>query len=463
VAASRVLDPFTSWLRAARETVIRNTYQPAASMPRPGWRRALLLATLVVVGAILSLARTPIRDWSVLWAEDALVFLDGAYHSDLSVLLVPYSGYLHVVPRLLAEISALFPLEAASVVMTVLAAVTLSAVACASYVFLETVVRGVFLRVAVWLSIVAAPVGGGEVLNNAANLHWFMLIAGVCAIVARPRPGAGMVAAQAVVLSLAVLSDALGLLLIPLVVLRATLLRGRSEWVKAIIVGVAGVIQLGGTFVGTIMLGGRQSSDSAPTLGEFVDFHAVRVIAPAIVGDAAAQKALLLLGPLLTWGAVAALAIILIVLILNGESNRGQIVLLALGSLAFSAVAGILQWEWIGGSSRVDFNTVGRYAVVPVILLVLALLVAADAAFQRSSSRRIAVGLGAAVLAWVLVLTAIDATRDNHRAGTPSWSDGVREAITRCEDGAESALLPVAPAFLTFGLPCSTILEHAPR
>ncbi|MGH8032301.1 MAG: hypothetical protein ACREO8_08050 [Luteimonas sp.] len=45
------------------------------------------------------------------WAEDGIVFFQQQHHAGTSLLLEPYAGYLHFIPRLIAWISSVAPLE----------------------------------------------------------------------------------------------------------------------------------------------------------------------------------------------------------------------------------------------------------------------------------------------------------------------------------------------------------------
>ena len=63
------------------------------------------------------------------------------------------------------------------------------------------------------------PIMGGEVVNNLANLHWYLLIAAFCAILV-PSRSYPFAVLQGVAVFAAVTSDALALLLLPFLVYR---------------------------------------------------------------------------------------------------------------------------------------------------------------------------------------------------------------------------------------------------
>lgn len=66
----------------------------------------VLSVAAALLGACLTLLRqTGLRSWSTAWAEDGGVFLTEAWAQGPAVVLTPYTGYLHLVPRLLAEVA----------------------------------------------------------------------------------------------------------------------------------------------------------------------------------------------------------------------------------------------------------------------------------------------------------------------------------------------------------------------
>jgi|GEM_PF-835303 len=442
------------WHRGAA-SIGRSLYRDAAPPSLYGGRRVALLATLLIAGAAISLARTSPAHWDVLWAEDGPVFLRAAYVLGPEVIFEPYAGYLHVAPRLLAEIAALFPLSVAPAVVTLLAALSLSVVACACFVFVETVVLHPAPRIAAWIGVVAAPTGTGEVLNSIANLHWFLLIGGFCAVLARPRPGAALWVAQVSVLSLAVLSDALGLLLVPLVVIRALLRGGRADWIMVIMVGIAGLIQMVGTTAGAIVMGERNTSGQLPTLGELLDVYAFRVVAPTLIGVAGTERIpgrLEVLVPLL---ATCLLTAILVGAATRVRWNRGHVLAYAMASMAITAVVYSLQWQWLGAPRELWIGE--RYAVVPTVLLGLALIVAAGSLIEKVGTRSVARGLGVLVLLWIVILAAIDFRSGDRRVSEEPWATVVSAASIACADGAASVALPIAPEGWALELSCAVI------
>lgn len=106
------------------------------------------------------------------WAEDAALFLPAAARSGLSSLFEPYSGYLHLLPRLLAlAIVKGFDVEDYG------AAVFWSSLAAAGMVFWYLVTASLTLgrriALALGLALVCPP---GEVIGNITNTQWLFLL-----------------------------------------------------------------------------------------------------------------------------------------------------------------------------------------------------------------------------------------------------------------------------------------------
>src|SRR5262245_43854063 len=86
-------------------------FLPAPEFRAPGLRQYLFAGAAVVVGTLLSLGRTPgYGALNTLWLEDGTVFLqDAAGKSSIAAITTPYSGYFHLLPRLMAEVAVMFP------------------------------------------------------------------------------------------------------------------------------------------------------------------------------------------------------------------------------------------------------------------------------------------------------------------------------------------------------------------
>jgi hypothetical protein len=215
--------------------------------------------TVVVLGYLLAAATGFSVDlwWSGsgitsrVWAEDGTVFLSGAYRTSLfSALASPYAGYLQVVPRSLAALTTAFPVRDAAWVLAASAAAARAAISLFIFRASSGHLRSTSVRAMLAAAVVLLPVGGLEVLDNIANLHWFFTFAAFWAVLWRPcRWWECALAAATVVL--AVGSDPLTALLLPLVVLRAICIRRWRDQVVTVCFAVAGAAQTWAVLSGT--------------------------------------------------------------------------------------------------------------------------------------------------------------------------------------------------------------------
>ncbi len=153
------------------------------------WVAIVAYAVMFVAGTAIALFRVDPGTWNLLWAEDGKEFLQDAYdHPFVENLFRPYAGYMHLVPRLIAEpISVIVPADWAAIAFTVAASAVWSAAALAVFDFARGHVRHVAIRAGLWALILLFPVGGLEVAGNIANAHWFLIFAAFWALAARDR------------------------------------------------------------------------------------------------------------------------------------------------------------------------------------------------------------------------------------------------------------------------------------
>lgn len=428
-----------------------------------GWTRVALIVGLVVAGTVISLLRTPRSKWNVLWAEDGAVFLSAALNDGPQSLLDAYAGYLHLVPRIAAQVAAWFPIEIVPLVVSVLAALSASSLACANFVFMETKIRSLPLRFTVWVVSIALPTMGGDVTNNLANLHWYLLLAGFCAAMARSRSVAFAVV-QCVVVVAAVASSATALLLAPFLIARWWLMPGWRDRSVAFAFVVGAALQLVAVTSGLAGSGpSRRIADQLPTFAEFLDFYVYRVLVVGLFGMTGTTKLDALVGVSLPGVTLAAIALAIGLACRVGGDRRASIATFAAASIAFGAFVYSVQWYAIEAAPTLDFNVGMRYAVVPTALVLLALVLAADVGASRVRrpgwSRLVAV----AVLIAVLIPAAVD-YRSTIGREAPSWSDSLsagRELCAAEGDPGSIVTIPIAPVW--FGgmrIPCGAIAER---
>ncbi|HZM80822.1 MAG TPA: hypothetical protein VFC19_34300 [Candidatus Limnocylindrales bacterium] len=183
-----------------------------------GARRALISSVAVIGAAGLSLLRqVGAGALNTVYAEDGTVFLADAYRlSTLDALSTPYAGYLHTVPRLLAEVVSALPVSAAASGLAVSAALVTGLLAVLVYFASGTSLTSPWARALASAVVVLVPVGQEEIPNSIANLHWPMLYALFWVLLWEPAARW----LKPIVVLLIVLSDILTVVFLPLALWR---------------------------------------------------------------------------------------------------------------------------------------------------------------------------------------------------------------------------------------------------
>ena len=246
---------------AARLAFVRDALFPAPSVApslATGPRLARNPAVVVVGYMLAGVAGFAVDLWwsgsgitSRVWAEDGAVFLSTAYRLHyLAAVATPYAGYLQVVPRSIAAFTSVFPASDAAWVLAASAAAARVAVSLFVFRASSGHLRSTSVRAMLAAAVVLLPVGGYEVLDNIANLHWFLTFAAFWAVLWRPQRR-WECALAAVVMVLAVGSDPLTVLLLPIVVLRAISMRRWRDQIVTVSFAAAGVVQAWAVLSGT--------------------------------------------------------------------------------------------------------------------------------------------------------------------------------------------------------------------
>jgi len=183
-----------------------------------GARRAVITATAVFGAAALSLLRqVGAGALDTVYAEDGTVFLADAYReSTLDAIATPYAGYLHLVPRMLAEVVSTLPVSAAASGLAISAALVTGLLAVLVYYASGTSLTSPWARILASAVVVLVPVGQEEIPNSIANLHWPMLYALFWVLLWEPSRRW----VRAPIVLLIVLSDILTVVFLPLALWR---------------------------------------------------------------------------------------------------------------------------------------------------------------------------------------------------------------------------------------------------
>ncbi|MFJ6671892.1 hypothetical protein ACIQMJ_12360 [Actinosynnema sp. NPDC091369] len=429
-------------LRAVADGLLPPPSEPPA--PRGRTATGYALGFLGAVGFLLLIPAGRSR-LDHLWAEDGARFLvDALTRPAWSNLVTPYGGYLHALPRLVAEPVALLPLEWAAAGFAVSAAVLRAAVALITFAASGAYLRWVPLRFALAALVVVLPAGNSEPVNNMTNLHWFLLYGMFWALLWRNAPRVPV----ALFVLLAALSSPLALLLVPIALLRSAL--PRKEVPVAFLAGALAQ--------GVVMLFAERNpySHDAVDPVQVVLASVLRVPVVAFTGSEQVARIYPEQGNLPVVAAVLAAALP-IAAGLWWADRAGRLVA-SLG-VALSAIVIVVSltanWAAVLQVQQPDVVLAGqRYSIAPCLFLFTAMAVGL-AAVPAGQRRRLAVMAARSVIAFVVLVSVSQHLREPEvvLTGVP-WGDSVARARAQCGEGAPAGRLDHEPETWYFDLPC---------
>lgn len=446
-----------AWLRRDLD---RSLFGQAPTPTRIGADVAFLLAALVALGVVLQLLRlgwsTPLHS---LWAEDGPVFLRGALqHGFLDGVVQPYERYLVVVPRLIGAGAAALPLPDAPAGSAVLAALAVSVTGVVVWVASAGQIANPYLRGALALATVLAPLGDIEAVADPTNVAWFLLFGAFWVLLWRPRSVAGAAVAAAFLL-LAGLSSVGILLLIPVALLRLAAARTRADGL------VLGAFAAASLAQGLVQVLNSQPAPHAAWSSDVWPAYLQRVFG-GVLGQSLSAHIWTTFG----WPLVAALllaataAVAYAVPRVDGRvrwflgAAIGTSLLLFVASAYGRGLGTELLWP-AGDSPQIG----ARYTIVPGLLLLSAALVLVDHAWRRSQRPALAPGVLATLAALATVVATSFYVGNAAIRGTPTWSLGLAAAGRKCVTGhARAETIPISPPGWVVKLPCAKLARYAP-
>jgi hypothetical protein len=413
------------------------------SKPRPSSpaQRLVAAAAFVLATAAVLLRQTGTGALDTIWAEDGSIFLPRALEaSPGSVLLEPAVGYVHLVPRLLADVASLFPLAAAPYVMSGGGAMVLAALSLFVFHVSGSYLTSRWVRVALAASVVLLPAGGAEAFNNTALLHFFLMYATFWALVWVPPTRAG-IAVSCLVAFLAATSDPLTVVLAPVVIARVWYVRTWRQHLVTLCLAGGLLVQLAVIMTADAARELPASAAGTTVVAWFVWY----VLVVAVFGERLLPEGLdpvalgLVLGAGLVW---------LGVLVLAWRRRWDHRVVLA---LLAAGVGGLLYVTPVVAAG----THTPRYAVAPVLLFTVALFAILDALPPRLESSLQGIATMAIVLAVATAWTS-SYLFANQRTSGVSWSDELASAQVRCAEAEplDEVEIPITPPGWTMVVAC---------
>jgi hypothetical protein len=390
-----------------------------------------------------------------IWAEDgALFYRDALSAPGSSNLVQTYNGYVQLLPRLVFEGIRYVSVADAAFAISVTGAAFVAVLALVVFRSCAGFLHSRFVRGLLLASMVLLPVAPGELLNNVVNVQWWLIFASFWVLLWRPRSWPGRVTGGAVCF-FAAASNPIMVLLLPVAGLRLLVLRRRSEHVATVGLLLGLVFQLAviatSNVSSTYQLGGSGQT--------FAKAFGVRVGLGLVAGVRVTDN-LWSAHPLVSWTLGLGFFVVFSVLALVQRGRQLRLfVWLALAESVLLFVVPVFLRDSVGTLVAEPVEATSRWQVVPELLIISALLVAADVFTRRKRGApwMIVVVLVVLAPAWI-----VDFRMPNPRIDGPRWSHQVAVAKQSCQkDNPPQVSLQISPPGWSMVLPCDAFTHRA--
>jgi hypothetical protein len=432
-------DPLTAELPEAPFTEVAAESVPAGSAPesrraivrldrlfvpapplRIGVRNVSVALAGVIAATIISLTR--VRGHGVfdsVFGEDGSLFLNDAWVMDLPHALPrSYNGYIHVVPRLLAEVAAAFPPAWAPGVMSLEASLLGSLLALVVFLASAGHFRDPLPRLLISVPVAVTYTAPGLVDNNIATVQFPALYALFWVLLWVPAGRWGRVVAIVVALGTA-LGSVLPVVFLPLAAVRVFTRRDRQSLVLVATFTAGLSVQLLGLVTGVFSRAGVSQPRPDPTW--IMKEYLATAVPRTILGEAWLKppyphyrEHLALLG--LAWLVVFTAALVAV-------TKRTD------PATALALLAGGHSVLLFGLQIAAHGSVPSRYVAAPALLVLTAVT-----ALLRPHDRQGRPGLWPVVSLATLIAVACVANlrTDTDRSRNPSWRGTLSRAAIQC-------------------------------
>jgi hypothetical protein len=448
----------TSIRRRLDATLFQDPPPPdPAAQGAPRW---LMIGGLLAIAILAQMLRI---GWSIslhsLWAEDGPIYFSGAVHNSFGgSLFDTYATYLVFVPRLIGELADLVPLQDAPAAISILSGL---AVAISGWIVWEAtagLLESPWLRGALVLLTVLAPVGGLESTDSGAYVPWYMLFATFWILLWRPRTSLGAGAAGLFAL-LTGLSTPGVWFFIPVALLRTIAIRDRRDGLLLAGYWVGAVVQV------PVLAFNKEEAVTPLWTHDIWTSYLQRVVDGSFLGLKLGGEAWGHAG----WAALLAILAVLLLALAYGvlRTNLTARLLAALAipislvmfvvSVYQRAVGAEMVWP-----AHVWTEAAGRYAIVPALLFFSVAAVMVDRRSRRREGERRPrwLALGLAALAVVVVAFSFH-VEDPAIRGAPPWEASLDHSAEVCEaepPGAETGVVTSPPGW-GLSIPCDQLAK----
>jgi hypothetical protein len=347
---------------------------------------AVQVAVVCAAAAVLLLRVAGIPAWDGTYAEDNGVFLVDALVRPWH-LLVPYSGYLELGPRVIGQIVASFlPIVDASVAYAITGALIGGAAGLFLYHASEGYIRTPWARALLGGGLVLLPIAPLDIIDSGVDSPWYAMAALFFAVLWRPRSWPGMLAA-ALVACYASSSEIVAVIYAPLLLIRLIALPRVRE--HAVTAGWLLGLMLQVPVVVLSYTQHKQRLGALATPGQAVAFYCHNVILRALgwhlsiwLKSAAGYN-----GATAIVGALVALAIGWTVVAGDRPVRLFAVIALLTGFVQTIFDATISQYV-IFQQPTPTFMAAARYSTIPVLLIAATGIAAVDSYIRRHRGAR---------------------------------------------------------------------------
>ncbi|MFS8102250.1 hypothetical protein LFM09_34510 [Lentzea alba] len=382
-----------------------------------------------------------------LWAEDGARFYVDAVRSPLTTVIEPYGGYLHTLPRLVAELVALLPLDWTAAGFAIAAAMLRALVALITFAASGAYLRSTPLRLALAALVIVLPAGNSETLNNMSNLHWFLLFGAFWALLWRDAPRVPV----AIFVFLAATSSPLAFVLAPIAVVRLFLPRKEVP-----ITFLAGLVVQG---VAMLFASRTPYSHDAVDPVQVLLASLLRVPVVAFTGSEKVNDFYPANGNLVILAALLIAAVPILAGLRFGDRPRRALVLAATAYSVIVIVAClVLNWAAILQVQQPEVVMAGqRYSIAPCLFLFTAIFVGLDATPAKTWERAVVGGSRYLIGFLVVVSVFWHLQEPGPVLKGVEWDESVAKARAQCATNVPEAQLVHEPKDWFFVLPCRSV------
>lgn len=423
-AARQQIPPWRSPLARRAAGLLGELFPaPAERAPRrvPRILSAVIVVNSLALGVLVMLMRVPSAPfpaWDGIYGEDLTVFLVQALQQPWH-LLVPYAGYIELVPRLIAQFVSYLPLRDAAVAFAITGALVTAG--CALFIFHASAghVRSPVLRLALALSVMLLPVAQLEIADSGVNTPWYLLFALFWAVLWRPGTRSGMAGAAAVGFFTAA-STTTSAIFAPLLLARAIALPRLRE--HAVTAGWAAGCALQLPYVLFNLAGRHSRAGHTASPGHALAFYGHGVVLPALGWHLAwrLQSVAGRNGATAIIGAILA-AVFAWALITQRGHARVFVAAALITGFAFATFSATLTGRVTTWPVTERYEAGSRYTTLPIFLIEAAAIVAVDSFIRH---RQLTMRTAAAVMALAGVLSVgwvTDFRYQGNRSNADYW------------------------------------------